>query len=36
VKLKTDTYLELALVTDRCEKAFHSTGDVLLAVAAYF
>lgn len=30
------THLELALVTDRCEEALCSTGDILLAVAAHF
>lgn len=34
--LKPNTHLELALVTNRCEEALCSAGDVLLAVTAYF
>jgi hypothetical protein len=35
-ELKPNTHLELTLVTNRCKEAFCSTGDILLAVAAYF
>ena len=36
MKPSTNTHLELALVTNRCEEALCSTGDILLAVAAHF